>query len=169
MNTLEGIKKKIIILIVNKVLCGTHFFGIKQKLLNRCEGISIGKGTKIVSPIHFPRMCQLKIGADCWIGRDFTLEGNGCVCIGDNCDLAPNVVCVTGSHIIGNKNRRAGEGFNGKIQIGNGAWIGTRTLIMPNIEVEDSVVIGAGSNVTKNLKSDGVYVGNPAKRIRNLD
>ena len=60
MNILEGIKKKIIILIVNKVLYGTHFFVIKQKLLNQCEGISIGKGTKIVSPIHFPRMCHLE-------------------------------------------------------------------------------------------------------------
>lgn len=169
MNILKGIKKKIILIVINRVLCGTHFFELKRKLLNQCEGVLVGEGTKIVAPIHFPRLCRLEIGGNCWIGHDFTLEGNGETYIGNNCDLAPNVVCVTGSHVIGNSTRRAGEGFNGKIVIGNGVWIGTRVIILPDIEIGDSVVVGAAANVTQNLVSNGIYVGNPAKRIRDLD
>lgn len=168
MSILKRIKKKIVLVIVNKILCGTHFFILKKRLLNSCEGICIGKGTKIVGPIYLPSFCTLEVGENCWIGHDFIFEGNGHVYIGNCCDFAPNVICVTGSHEIGNKERRAGEGFNGKIQIGNGVWIGTRTLILPNIKIEDGVVIGAATNVTKNLTCNGIYVGNPAKKLRDL-
>lgn len=33
----------------------------------------------------------LCIGANCWIGRNLTVHGNGSVIIGDNCDIAPDV------------------------------------------------------------------------------
>lgn len=168
MNVLKKIKKICVLAIVNTVCAGTHFYGIKRKLLNSCDGIAIGSNTKIVTPIHIPWWSILHIGDDCWIGRDFTLEGNGEVYIGDRCDLAPNVTCATGSHAIGGENRRAGEGFNGIIRIGNGSWVGTRALLLPNTAVGNSCVVGAASVVTKDLESNCVYAGSPARRMRNL-
>lgn len=168
MNVLKRIKKQIVLGLVNSVFQGTHAFGIKRTLLNCCEGIQIGMGTKIVTPIHVPGVGSLEIGENCWIGRDFSLEGNGKVHIGSNCDLAPAIVCVTGSHEIGDYNRRAGEGYNSGIGIGDGSWLGTRTIILPGIDIGKAVVIGAGSVVTKNLAEGSVYVGNPAKLMRKL-
>jgi len=52
-------------------------------------------------------------------------------------------------------------------KIGNNVSIGTNSTILP-VEICDNVVIGAGSVVTKNITMRGIYVGNPAKRIRNL-
>ena len=34
------------------------------------------------------------------------------------------------------------------------------------VEICDHVVIGAGAVVTKNITENGVYAGNPAKKIR---
>ena len=52
-------------------------------------------------------------------------------------------------------------------QIGNSVSIGSNATILP-ISICDKVVIGAGSVVTKNITEPGVYVGNPAKKIKSL-
>lgn len=47
--------------------------------------------------------------------------------------------------------------------------IGANCIILPNVEIGDNVIIGAGSIVTKDLKSNGVYAGNPTKFICSFD
>lgn len=168
MNGIKKIKKGILITIVNKFLRGTRFFTIKRVLLNQCEGIHIGQGTKVVAPVYIPIQSIFHVGEGCWIGRGLALEGNGEVYIEDNCDLGPEVSFITGSHKIGNADRRAGKGFNGIIRISSGVWLGAKTVILPNIDIGKGTVIGAAAVVTKTLQDNGVYVGSPAKRIRNL-
>ena len=53
----------------------------------------------------------------------------------------------------------------GRVSIGNNVFIGINSIIMPDIEIDDNVVIGAGSVVTKSIPSNSVYAGNPAKYI----
>ncbi len=163
------IKKRIIIMLVNTIFSGTHFYLVKRMLLNQCEGIMVGKGTRINTPIRIPAVSEVIIGDECWIGRDFAVEGNGKVTIGNRCDLAPAVTCLTGSHHIGSMERRAGKGYNGAIMIGDGTWIGSRTVILPNICIDKGNVIGAASVVTRDLTPNCVYCGVPAKKIRSLD
>lgn len=49
-----------------------------------------------------------------------------------------------------------------------GARIGARTLIMPGVEIGREVLIGASSLVTRNCKPFGVYIGSPAKFVREV-
>jgi acetyltransferase-like isoleucine patch superfamily enzyme len=51
--------------------------------------------------------------------------------------------------------------------IGNHVSIGSNATILP-VSICDGVIIGAGSVVTKDIKEKGIYVGNPAKKIRPL-
>lgn len=111
----------------------------------------------------------MKIGDDTWIGHDFYLEGNGFVSIGSNCDIAPWVSCYTGSHEIGSRERRAGQGTNRNISIGSGCWIGGSVKILPNTIVEDGVVVAAGAVVKGFIESDCLIGGVPAKIIKKLD
>jgi acetyltransferase-like isoleucine patch superfamily enzyme len=50
--------------------------------------------------------------------------------------------------------------------IGKNSFIGTRAIIMPGIRIGDEVVVGAGSVVTKEIPSNCIVGGNPAKIIR---
>tara|TARA_A100001015_G_scaffold310542_1_gene412154 strand:+ start:7185 stop:7412 length:228 start_codon:yes stop_codon:yes gene_type:complete len=50
--------------------------------------------------------------------------------------------------------------------VGNNVSIGSNATILP-VTICDSVVIGAGSVVTRNIIESGVYVGNPARKIKN--
>lgn len=57
----------------------------------------------------------------------------------------------------------------GKIEIGDNVFIGNKCMILPNVKIGDNVVIGAGSVVTKNIPSNVVAAGVPAKVIKSID
>lgn len=55
----------------------------------------------------------------------------------------------------------------GDIVIGNDAWIGRESIIMPGIKIGDGTIIAVHSVVVKDVPSYTVYGGNPAKFIKN--
>lgn len=168
MASLKKVVTVLVISIVNTILLGSHFFELKRRLLILI-GVKIGEKTKIVGPIHFGTMTTLSIGDNCYINRNFTIEGNGQVKIGDNCDIAPQVTILTGSHEIGNSQRRAGNGIIWNYEIGSGTWIGARTTILNGARIMDGVVIGVGSVVNKDCERNSIFVGVPARQIKFLD
>lgn len=65
---------------------------------------------------------------------------------------------------IGNKNN------DNKLipSIGNNVIVGANVCIIGNIKLGDNIVIGAGSVVVKDIPSNSVVVGNPAKIIKKI-
>lgn len=59
--------------------------------------------------------------------------------------------------------------YYGCIEVMDNVFIGAKSIILPNVKIGSKVIIGAGSVVTKDLPSGGVYAGNPAKRIGDFD
>ncbi len=57
----------------------------------------------------------------------------------------------------------------GKITVGNNVNIGWNAVIMPGVTIGDNVVIGAGAIVTKDVESNSVVVGVPARKIETID
>ncbi len=55
------------------------------------------------------------------------------------------------------------------ITIGNRVYLGMQTIVLPGVTIGDDVVIGAGSVVTKDVPSNSVAVGSPARVIKTLD
>jgi len=55
------------------------------------------------------------------------------------------------------------------ISIGNNVFIGYRCVILPGVSIGDNVAIGAGSVVTKDIPSNCIAAGVPAKVIRTYD
>jgi galactoside O-acetyltransferase len=53
------------------------------------------------------------------------------------------------------------------VLIGKHVIIGSGSVVLPGLVLEEGVAVGALSLVTKNCKSFGVYVGNPARKIKN--
>lgn len=166
--TLEGLKIRVVLFLVNKVYAGTHvpYFEKKRKLLNSI-GFQIGEGSKVVGPIECTG--TLIVGRNVWIGAHFKVNGRGKVVIGDNCDIAPDVVFQTGGHRLGNQERRAGEGLIFTQTVGAGTWIGGRATILNNTDIGRSCVIAGCSCVTKNVPDHTLVGGVPAHIIKNLD
>lgn len=52
------------------------------------------------------------------------------------------------------------------VTIGRHVIVGSGSVILPNVTLEDGVAIGALSLVTKNCEEFGIYMGTPAKKIK---
>lgn len=161
-------KKRIVMFLVNQIFSGTRsgFWETKRRLLNSI-GYHIGEGTKIVGPIECS--AKLTIGKGCWIGKNLKINGNGTVVIGDRCDIAPEVTFQTGGHEIGSMERRAGNGKRYSQKVGDGVWIGGRVTIIGDTLVGAGSVIAGCACVVKDVPSNVLVGGVPAKIIRRLD
>jgi acetyltransferase-like isoleucine patch superfamily enzyme len=58
--------------------------------------------------------------------------------------------------------------FFSPIRIGNNVFIGNHATILPGVTIGDNVIIGYGSIVTKDIPSNSVAAGVPAKVIETL-
>lgn len=86
--------------------------------------------------------------------------------IGENVLIAPGVKIISANHSF-DKERKSVQ--QPPIRIGNDVWIGANSIILPGVQIADSVVIGAGSVVTKTFAEPGVVIaGSPAKVIKKI-
>lgn len=159
-------KRRIIMWLVNRVFVGPNpkWFETKRRLLNKLDIYDIGENTKIVGPIT--NTAKLVIGKNCWIGKNFIVNGNGNVTISDNCDIAPEVIINTGGHLVGDANRRAGEGVSTDTKIGKGCWLCARSTIVNDCTIGDGCIILPCCCVTGNVPDNAMVGGVPAKIIK---
>lgn len=125
---------------------------IRLFIYRRIRKIKIGKNTYI-SPkayIDHHKSFSVEIGENCYITRD----------------------CIILDHTQekqGGPLKIWGEIQYGKVKIGNNVFIGVKSVIMPGVTIGDNVIIGAMSLVTKDIPSDVVAFGQPARVIKNID
>lgn len=55
------------------------------------------------------------------------------------------------------------------VYIGNNVWIGEQVCILPGVSIGEGSIIGANAVVTKDIPSNSIAVGNPARVIRVYD
>jgi UDP-2-acetamido-3-amino-2,3-dideoxy-glucuronate N-acetyltransferase len=55
------------------------------------------------------------------------------------------------------------------IVIKRGATIGAGAVVLPGVTIGERAMVGAGAVVTKDVESDTVVVGNPARVVRRLE
>lgn len=58
------------------------------------------------------------------------------------------------------------KGLKADTFIGDNCLIGARSIILPGVKIGSQVIIGAGSVVTKNVPSNCMAAGNPARIIK---
>lgn len=90
------------------------------------------------------------------------------VTIGNNVLFGPAVQIYTATHPVSATERRKWLEFAKPITIGSDVWVGGGAIICPGITIGDRSIIGAGSVVTKDISSDVIAAGNPARIIRSL-
>lgn len=76
---------------------------------------------------------------------------------------------VTNNMLNGMKTDHFYKYYSGCIEVMNNVFIGSNSIILPNIRIGSNVVIGAGSVVTKDIPDNSVVAGNPARVISSFD
>jgi maltose O-acetyltransferase len=131
---------------------------LKLRRVRYHEPIWIGRNFRIINPGKFV------MGAGCALPYNTQIINFEMITIGDDFISAPNLIVNSGDHdpLTMKPNSRA-------IKIGNRVWCGTRVTILSGVTIGDDVVIGAGSVVTRDVPSNSVCVGVPARVIKKLD
>lgn len=99
------------------------------------------------------------------------LDGSAPIVIGEGVQFGPYVKILTGTHVYANSVLRRGplsKDIAQAVRIERGCWVGMNSTIMPGVTVAEGCVIGAGSLVTRSTEPNGLYLGNPARRVKNL-
>ncbi len=140
--------------------------------LLRMAGFQIGRGTVMWGAPTITGSGdlyqRLHIGRDCWFNVGCFLNLGATITIGDRVALGHQVMVMTESHAIGDRNRRAGPLTALPVQIGDGAWIGARATILPGVAIGAGAVVAAGAVVTKSVAPHLLVGGVPARPIREL-
>lgn len=112
------------------------------------------------------------IGENCLFQtRNFPMDPK-CVLIHNNVTIAAKVNFVTHDairHVLVNKYKKNYSMNLGCIEIMDNVFIGLGTIIMPNVRVNENVIIAAGSVVTRDVPSNSVVAGVPAKVIGSFE
>lgn len=119
----------------------------------RLSGVKIGTNSEIYPNVSFG-------------SEPYLIE------LGDNVRLASGVQLIThdgGLWVLRNSGLLSNCDKFGKIKIGNNVHIGVSAIILPGVTIGDNVIIGVGAIVTKNIPSNSVAVGVPAKIIESID
>lgn len=122
--------------------------------------------------MHFNQPFRCDYGRNIFIGENFFANFNFTVLdeaevrIGDNAFIGPNVSIYTACHPLDADSRNKRTEWAEPVTIGDNVWIGGSATILPGVTIGDNVVIGAGSVVTKDIPSDSLACGNPARVIR---
>lgn len=111
------------------------------------------------------------------IGNDFGMSGGaicalGLVSIGNRVFIGANVVISDSDFHPLNKVERAAGGvcqIHRDVVIGDDVWIGADAYICKGVTIGSGSVIGAKSVVTRDVASNVVVAGNPARCIRSLE
>jgi maltose O-acetyltransferase len=120
------------------------------------------------------RLCGFKIGQKVYIGGDLIVASivseNTCnLIIKDRVAIGPRVTLILSSDANWSNLMNIIKPIKGSIILENDCWIGAGAIIMPNITIGASSIVGAGAVVTKNVPNYSVVAGIPAKIIKNID
>ena len=99
---------------------------------------------------------------------NLTILDEATVTFGDNCLVGPNVSIYTACHPLDAQQRATMVEWAEPVTIGNNVWIGGSATIVTGVTIGDNCIIGAGSVVTRDVESNTVVAGNPAKVIKRL-
>lgn len=126
-------------------------------------GATVGKRVVIRHCLNIKYPWFLTVGDFSWIAEEVWIDNLVPVKIGSHVCLSQGAMLLTGNH---HYSRQTFDLITGEINLGDGVWIGTKSMVCPGVSAEEHAVLTAGSIATKNMDAYCIYQGNPAVQIR---
>jgi putative colanic acid biosynthesis acetyltransferase WcaF len=137
------------------------FMGPKRVIL-RIFGAKIGRGLVIKPRVWIKYPWRLVVGDYCWIGQGAWIDNLADVRLGSHVCISQQVYICTGSH---DHQSRTFDLITRPVEIGDGAWLAARALVLGGVAVAANAVVAAGSVVLKDVPPATIVAGQPARPI----
>ncbi|GMK38141.1 galactoside O-acetyltransferase [Paenibacillus sp. CCS19] len=125
----------------------------RAQIIKRTSEVSLGAGCEVYDNVSF--------GSEPYL-----------IQIGDNVRITKGVTFIThdgGVWVLRNNGMLVNSDKFGTIKVGSNVHIGINATIMPGVNIGDNVIIGVGAVVTKDVPSNSIAAGVPAKVIKSLE
>lgn len=128
----------------------------------KLAGMKIGKGSHLHTGTDFYDPRGVRIGEGTIVGRNAFLDGRDELAIGDNVDIASDVMIYNSEHDLDSDDFSA---ILAPVEIGDFCFIGPRAIILPGVKIGKGAVVVAGAVVTKDVGEFVIVGGVPARPI----
>lgn len=161
----------------NKVRCGknlllkrnSHINGLSKKGITIGDNFSLGEYAIIECTGVLRDLGEsLTVGNNVGINHYCYIGVRGKITIGDNVIFGPRVSVFSENHNFDRLDipiKDQGETRKDTL-IGNDVWIGAGSIILSGVKIGDGAIIAAGSVVNKDVSSNTIVAGVPAKIIK---
>ena len=111
---------------------------------------------------------RVQIGDGCLMSPGSRISASDEVILGDAVMMA-NGAFITDSDWHGIYDRIDRDERVTPVHIGNNVWLGDHAKVLKGVTIGDNSVVAAGAVVTKDVPTNVIVAGNPAKIVKALD
>ena len=133
-----------------------------KRWLLRLFGAKLGRGLVIKPQVWIKYPWRLATGDHCWIGQGVWIDNLADVRLGSHVCVSQQVYICTGSH---DYRKRTFDLIARPVDVGNGAWLGARALVLGGVSIGPNAIVAAGSIVTKDVPAAAIVAGQPARQL----
>ncbi len=158
----------------NSVICHPPNTLMNERYIHIGTDTMIGPAVTLSAGMVPGQQCitdpVVTIGDRCLIGRGSGIVGHLCIEIGDDVWTGHHVYVTDQNHGYEDVTRPISQQLQPEapVVIGDGAWLGHGTVVLPGAHIGRHVVIGANSVVAGQIPDYSVAVGAPATVIRRI-
>jgi len=134
-----------------------------RRLVLRVFGARLGKGVRVYGSTDVLYPPNLVMGNHAILGPHTVCYCMAKITLGDHVTVSQYAHLVTGSHRIDEPSFQL---ITRPIEICAKAWVASAAFVGPGVTVGEGAVLGSKAVAFRDLKPWTVYVGNPAKPIR---
>jgi acetyltransferase-like isoleucine patch superfamily enzyme len=138
-----------------------------RAILSEIIGTEIDASTGVFAPFYINFGKHTTIGKNVFINHACSFLDLGGITIEDDVLIGPRVNLVTENHPTDPSKRKSL--LCQPIVIKRNAWIGAGATILPGVTIGENAIVAAGAVVSKNVPSNTIVGGVPAKHLKNID
>jgi acetyltransferase-like isoleucine patch superfamily enzyme len=140
-------------------------YSIVHRIVKNC-----GDNIAVFEGCYLRKLENMQFGNNVSIHPMCYIDASGGLTIGSDVSIAHSTTIITFEHDFSQPSKYTKDVpiIQAPVIIGNDVWIGAGVRILAGVTIGDHVVIGAGAVVTKNIPSNTLAVGIPARPIRSI-
>ena len=137
------------------------------QLFSELTGKTVDPSFRLFPPFYTDFGKNITLGKNVFINADCKFQDQGGIFIDDGALIGHGVVLATLNHDLSPDKRQ--QLHPGPIHIGKNVWIGANAGVCAGVTVGDNAVVAAGAVVVKDVASNTVVGGVPARFIKMID
>jgi acetyltransferase-like isoleucine patch superfamily enzyme len=146
-------------------------YSINLFSLSKGSKVIIGKRAIIMKYCKIISKGEIKIGSNFCMNKYSRIVSHHQIIIGNNVTIAQFVSILDHDHnYYIQDNQLKLDGYKtASVNIGNNVWIADKVTICKGVTIGDNVIIAANSVINKNVPSNSIYGGVPAKLLKKIN